>query len=203
MCFAATVLAVGCGGKSDEATGVVQVSAASVPGISSEQPGPSSPAPLVHLELIVKEIDVRVVPIASTGNDDDKTAGVDHGIAHEDVDDGGQWVTIAGERQIDLYSGTTTEILLGDATTPAGQITQTRLVLERDATLWIGVQQIMVKCPSCSTSGLKLISQDAMIVPPGGTALLKLSFDLGMLAEKHDGDFQLGPVVRLAASARP
>jgi hypothetical protein len=202
MCFAATAVAVGCGGKGagDDKTGTVQASVASVPGSSSEQPEPGTPAAptaLVRLQFTVKEIDVNIVPIASTGNGDDSEP------EDREPQDGSNWVTIAGERQIDLSAGIATDITFDPATIPAGRITQTRLVLEGDAVLWIGSEQATVKCPSCSTSGLKLMSNDDVIIPPGGSVLLKLTFDLGMLGQKHNGSFQLGPVVRVEASALP
>jgi len=212
MSFAAMVVAAGCGGAGagDKETGFVQASAALVPGASSAQPEPGTPSAPVRLQFTVKEIDVHVVPIETIDNEE--VAGVEPGKEGEhadgveeigEPDDGGKWLTIAGARQIDLSAGIATEITFEPTIIPAGRITQTRLVLEGDAVLWIGSERVTLVCPSCSTSGLKLVSRDDVIVPPGGGVLLKLMFDLEMLGQKHGGGFQLGPVVHVEASALP
>jgi hypothetical protein len=180
-------LGAGCGG---EEPATVQLAAAPEPiRIGTPPVVDDVTSSLAHLELTVKEIHVHV---ATRDDATDQEAERDDGV----------WVPIRGERQVDLHFGTD-EIALGTVQVPPGRITQIRLVLDGDAVFSNGAERTVVACPSCSTSGLKLVLDHDLLVPAGGTVSIKLMFDLQMSALQHADGLKLGPVVHVTGSVEP
>jgi hypothetical protein len=103
---------------------------------------------------------------------------------------------------IDLREGAN-RITLGSAVVPAGRLTQIRLVLDGDAVLTTGDVHTDIACPSCTTSGLKLLVDDDVEIPAGGSVKLTLVFDLAGTALQAAAGSKLGPVVHVDASLAP
>jgi len=80
---------------------------------------------------------------------------------------------------------------------PAGRVTQVRLVLDGNVTLVVdGVAQTL-RCPSCSESGLKIVTEGDVTVAPGGHLHLDLEFDLDASLTLDGGALILRPTVKL------
>jgi hypothetical protein len=186
--FAVLVLGAGCGG-SEDGTGVVQVSAA-----ATQADAGSIVLSATRLELAVKEINIHVAAF-------DEEPSRPSGEVLEVLEDGG-WVTIASERRMRLFPGEN-RVALGSTIVPAGWLTQIRLLLDSEPVLWNGSEQVQVACPSCSTSGLKLVIDDHAEVPADGVMELTMMFDLGMTASQNADGSKLGPVVHVELSEQP
>lgn len=197
--LAIAALGAGCS-SSEEGTGVLQLSAAAPP--AEDAPIAVGPVTLAdpHLTLAVKQIDVH---IAAEGDAERGLAGGEAGETlgsdEEEIEAGG-WLTVAAGVELDLRPGDN-HIDLGEAVVPAGKLTQVRLVLDRDVTLRDGADTILVPCPSCLTSGLKLVVDDHAEIPEGGEAQLTLMFDLEATALQIGAGSKLGPVIHAQASA--
>lgn len=196
--------AAGCAGA-EERTGTVELAAAAQP--SDSEPTTEETPPLLdpHLTLDVKEVTVHVATPpdaeddpADAGDAPDGDAGSEGGGA----DDDGAWVTVASGVRLDLRPGDN-RISLGSTVVPAGELTQVRLVLDQNATLWTGIDAIQVPCPSCTTSGIKLVVDDHVEIPAGGTVDLTLMFDLESTALQTAAGSKLGPVIHAEIDAQP
>ena len=76
-------------------------------------------------------------------------------------------------------------------------MTQIRLVLA-GATFVDGTTPTPVACPSCTQTGLKIVTMGKLFVPSGGTLHVTLDFDREhSLSATADG-FRLDPVVKIA-----
>lgn len=193
LVLSALVVGAGCNGAGS-ATGTVQLAAVAAPAESSADTPADPPDSLVHLDLAVSRIDVHVDATADTGSDD--TAGDDSNGASEGTADDGGWITVTGATQLSLRPGEN-RIELGSAIVPVGQLTQIRLVLDGDAVLSNGLVSVELDCPSCSTSGLKLVVDGDVEIPEGGAVPLTLMFDLGATTLLGGGADKLGPVVHV------
>jgi Domain of unknown function (DUF4382) len=146
-----------------------------------------------HLFLTVARVDVHV---AGEGDpDDDHPAGLAGGPAS--LPSGG-WITVfAGAAKLDLLDTSAVETLLGSVATPSGKVTQIRLVLT-DATWTDGTVTTPVECPSCSQTGLKIVTMGKLVVPPGGTLHVKLDLNREQSISQAANGLRLDPVVKIA-----
>ncbi len=146
-----------------------------------------------HLVITVTDVTVHV---AATGADDEAKADP---VSGKDTGESG-WITVfTGETKVDLFDATATEKLLGSMTIPVGKITQVRLVLA-SAELVDGVTTTAVSCPSCSESGLKIITEGKVEVAVGGTIHLALDFDQTKSLTHDEAGYRLAPVLKVATS---
>lgn len=108
------------------------------------------------------------------------------------------WITIfSGAEQIDLLQAGSVETFLASANVPAGKITQIRLVIE-DATWIDGATTLPVQCPSCTQTGLKIVTMGKVVVPSGGTLHVTLDFDRDRSIRTDKDGYRLDPVVKIA-----
>jgi hypothetical protein len=108
------------------------------------------------------------------------------------------WITIfAGDAHVDLLQAGSVEAFLASAAVPAGKITQIRLVLA-DAVWTDGTVSAPVQCPSCTQTGLKIVTMGKVIVPSGGTLHVTLDFDREHSLRADKDGYHLDPVVKVA-----
>jgi len=143
-----------------------------------------------RLEVTVTRIDVHLVSLDVASSDEPFDEKAD--------ETSGAWITIfTGPQRIDLLNLAKNEALLARAEIGPGRVTQIRLVLQDDAKLFMGSTIVDVKCPSCGSSGLKIIPKPALVLPLGGTLRATLVVDLAV-SLVHEGDgWMLRPVIRL------
>jgi hypothetical protein len=162
-------------------------------GIIAVDGGTSGP----RLILTVQRVDIH---IAGDDDDDDPPPGPPGGPPPPHDDDGG-WVTVfSGVARVDMLEAGSVEAFLGSGPVPAGKVTQIRLVLS-DATWIDGAVSTPVKCPSCTQSGLKIVTMGKVVVPVGGTLRLTLDFDRDHSLQDDKDGFRLNPVVKIARSS--
>jgi hypothetical protein len=148
--------------------------------------GPLGP----RLILTVARVDVHVA------GDDDSDDNRPPGPLPPNDDDGG-WVTIfSGLARVDLLLAGSVETFLAAAPVPAGKITQIRLVLS-DATWIDGAASTPVTCPSCTQTGLKIVTMGKVMVPRGGTIHITLDFDRERSLRADKDGYRLDPVVKI------
>lgn len=105
------------------------------------------------------------------------------------------WITVlSNPMTLNLFDVAETERLIATAQLPAGRITQIRLVLSDNVELVNGDSQISVACPSCATSGLKLVPKTPLAVPANGSVDVTLQMDASLLAGTS-GQYMLHPVI--------
>ncbi|WP_437680926.1 DUF4382 domain-containing protein [Sorangium sp. So ce131] len=191
----------GCGGG--DATVEVGVTAQPLEVAAPSEPeGTTDTAAQRRLSVTVTEVNVHVAGDGAEAEDDaDEGSPADDGEpAEETLADEQGWVTVfSGATKVDLFDAAATEQLLGSGEIPAGKITQVRLVLA-DVELVDGDVTSPVACPSCSESGLKIVTRGAVEVSPGDTLHLTLDFDqAGSLTEEESG-YRLDPVIKIIAA---
>jgi hypothetical protein len=148
-----------------------------------------------HLFLTVTRVDVHV---AGEGEpDDDRPGGLAGGPITVDHDGG--WITVfSGAARVDLLEVGSVETFLGSAPTPSGKLTQIRLILADAA--WVdGAATASVACPSCSQTGLKIVTMGKLFVPAGATLHVTLDFDREHSIHTTTDGFRLDPVIKIAA----
>jgi hypothetical protein len=172
-CFAAIVVA----GCSSSGTIETSVSSSALTGAPGRFEGPA------HLSVTIREVAVH---IGSEIDEQDQT---------EDA----AWTTVfSGPTRIDLYDTGLVSKMLSSAPAPAGPVTQVRLVLDDDPTLTVDGVALPVSCPSCTETGIKIVTHGALEVPEGGTLFLTLDFDQdASLHTDGHGGYILQPTVRL------
>ncbi len=160
-------------------------------GIISTDAGVAGP----RLILTVQRVDIHI----AGGDDDDFPPGPPGGSPPKD-DDGG-WVTVfSGVAQVDLLEAGSVEAFLGSGPVPAGKVTQIRLVISE--AVWLdGAIRKPVTCPSCTKTGLKIVTMGKVVVPVGGTLHVTLDFDRDHSLHDDKGEFRLDPVVKIARSS--
>jgi hypothetical protein len=147
-----------------------------------------------HLFLTVARVDVHVAGEGSP-DDDDHPGGVAGGPSSPPSDGG--WITVfSGAAKVDLLDTGAVETFLGSAATPSGKITQIRLILS-DATWTDGTISSPVACPSCSQTGLKIVTMGKLVVPAGGTLHVTLDLDREHSISSTSQGFRLDPVVKI------
>ena len=149
-----------------------------------------------HLILTVQRVDIH---IAGTDKFDDDPPAPPNTPPPPD-DDGGWFTVFSGAAQVDLLQAGSVEAFLGSGPVPAGKVTQIRLVISQ-ATWVDGTIIKPVTCPSCTQTGLKIVTMGKLVVPAGGTMHVTLDFDRDhSLREDKDG-LRLDPVVKIARSS--
>jgi hypothetical protein len=157
-----------------------------------------------RLLVTVARVDVHV------GGDDDDDDGddvdpndpIDPNDPGDDDGDGGGWITVfTGPLEVDLADAASGEILLGGAEVPVGRVTQIRLILDGDARLVTGEESVTVACPSCTQTGIKIVTRGQVVVEEDETIEVDLIFDtVASVIAGLDG-LRLSPVIRLEATA--
>lgn len=167
-------------------TGRIDVSVAA-------QPLAAEPADGAKLNVTVTAVRVHV------GDDDDQEVVETDGGAAEDGDAGGAgWTTVfEGAQALDLVDGQATALFLGTAEVPAGRITQIRVVLADDPSYVAGGETHAVTCPSCSTSGLKIVTRGSLVLDADQHLALELSFAPETTLELTPTGYRMAPVVKL------
>jgi Domain of unknown function (DUF4382) len=146
-----------------------------------------------RLILTVQRVDVHVA-----GDDDDKDPPPGPTPGTPPNDDDGGWVTVfTGVAQVDLLLAGSVEAFLGSGPVPAGKITQIRLVIA-EATWFDGAVSKPVSCPSCTKTGLKIVTMGKLVVPAGGTLHVTLDFDRDHSLHTEKDGLRLDPVVKIA-----
>ena len=149
-----------------------------------------------RLLLNVVRVDVH---IAGDDEPDNDPPGPPGGPPPHDDDDGG-WITVfSGAAQVDLLLAGSVETFLGAAPVPAGKVTQIRLVIS-NATWVDGAVTQPVVCPSCTHTGLKIVTMGKLFVPAGGTLHVTLDFDRDHSLHTDKDGYRLDPVVKIARS---
>ncbi|WP_437963830.1 DUF4382 domain-containing protein [Sorangium sp. So ce260] len=142
-----------------------------------------------HLVVTVTEVSVHVAG-------DEGSPGGDGESADRAGEQG--WTTLfSGEVKVDLLDAVSTEEFLGSNEVPAGKITQVRLVLA-GAELVDAAGTSPVSCPSCSESGLKIVTEGTVEVSPGGTLHLTLDVDQASSLTQDESGYHLDPVIKIA-----
>jgi hypothetical protein len=186
--FFAMTLA-GCGSNGGEGSVEVGITAQALQATTPSS-GSSGATTQRHLVITVTEVTVHV---AATGADE----GGDESAPGKDPSGSG-WLTLfSGKTDVDLFDATSTEELLGSIAVPAGKITQVRLVLA-GAELIDGATTTAVMCPSCSESGLKIITEGKVEVAAGGTLHLALDVDQSRSLTQDENGYRLAPVIKIA-----
>jgi hypothetical protein len=169
------------------------VVAASDAGVSSDAGVPAGP----ELILDISRVDVHVA--GNDAPDDDPKGTLTGGgtVGGPDPHDGGGWVTVfTGAAHVDLLRAGSVETFLGSAAVPAGKVTQIRLVLA-GATFIDGATTALVTCPSCTQTGLKIVTMGKLFVPSGGTLHVTLDFDREHSLSTGTDGIRLDPVVKI------
>jgi hypothetical protein len=149
-----------------------------------------------HLILTVNRVDIH---IAGTDNVDDDALAPPSTPPPPD-DDGGWFTVFTGAAQVDLLQAGSVEAFLGSGPVPAGKVTQIRLVIAQAT--WIdGTISKPVTCPSCTQTGLKIVTMGKIVVPAGGTLHVTLDFDRDHSLKDDKDGFRLDPVVKVARSS--
>jgi hypothetical protein len=195
LCGFFALAVTGCGGG--DGTIEVGMTAQPLQASAASQGDPDTTAQK-HLVVTVTEVNVHMAGDAEENEASEMAPGVDgKSTRDESVDEGG-WITIfSGEVKLDLLDVTSTEKLLGSNEVPEGKVTQVRLVLT-DAELIDGSTRSVVSCPSCSESGLKILTKNAVEVSSGGTLHLTLDFDQTSSLTQEQSGYRLSPVIKIA-----
>ena len=182
---------VGCnsgGGGGGEATVEVGITAQALE-VTVPSPEGSGTASDRHLAVTVSDV---LVHVAAHGADHE----AQEGSAPEAGESG--WFTVFSDKtKVDLLDAITTEALLDSVTVPAGKITQVRIILT-DAELVEGTKRTAVSCPSCSETGLKIVTEGKVEAAAGDTLHLALDFDQARSLTLEEGVYRLGPVIKVA-----
>jgi hypothetical protein len=145
-----------------------------------------------HLFATVTEVDVHLADDMGTGPTPNPAPGV-----QTQANDLG-WATVfSGQKQLDLLDASQVGVFLGDQTVPAGRVTQVRLVLAANPTLQTATGTVAVDCPSCTETGIKVVTAGDVIVQAGATLRLTLVFDMDQSLTSNGMSFRLDPVVQL------
>ena len=147
-----------------------------------------------RLILTVERVDIHIA-----GDDDDDAPPGPPG--NPPPHDGGGWVTVfSGTAQVDLLQAGSVEAFLGSGPVPAGKVTQIRLVLA--GATWVdGAARVPVTCPSCTKTGLKIVTMGKLVVPVDGTLHVTLDFDRDQSLKDDKGGLRLDPVVKIARAS--
>ena len=152
---------------------------------------PAAEAP--RLVVTVERVDVHI----GDGDDADE--------AGEDAGDGSAgWITIhTGPTEIDLRDAASSEVFLGSETVPVGRVTQVRLILAADPVLVTGDTEQTIACPSCTQTGIKLVTRGGLAVTEDQVLDLNLVFDtVASVAATLEGP-RMTPVIRLEKDPTP
>jgi hypothetical protein len=197
----AAVAFIGCGGGGNGTIEVGLVSTGqSLTVAAPSDAGATNNGPAVgpQLFLDVTRVDVHIAgdDTKDDGKDDDPPGiGVPGGVpSHGDT---GGWITVfGGAARVDLLQAGAVETFLGSAPVPAGKVTQIRLVLSGAS--WVdGASVTTVSCPSCTQTGLKIVTMGKLFVPSGGTLHVTLDLDREHSVHVGTDGVRLDPVVKI------
>jgi hypothetical protein len=175
--------------------GTVEVGLASTGQALTAAPADAGNVGGPHLFLTVARVDIHVAGQGDP-NDDDHPGGLTGGPSAPPS--GGGWITLfSGAAKVDLLDTSSVETFLGSAPTPSGKVTQIRLILS-DATWTDGTLSAPVTCPSCSQTGLKIVTMGKLVVPAGGTLHVTLDLDRAKSISSTADGFRLDPVIKIA-----
>ena len=185
------MILAGCGSSGGEGSVELGITAQALQ-TTTPSAGGSGASTQRHLVVTVTEVTVHVAATGADEANDPSDPGKDPG--------GSGWITVfSGKTDVDLFDATSTEELLGSIAIPAGKITQVRLVLA-GAELVDGATTTAVTCPSCSQSGLKIITEGKVEVAAGGTLHLALDFDQTRSLTRDESGYRLAPVIKITRS---
>ena len=173
-----------------EGTVEVRVRSTPQPVTETEPAPPPDPTPEVmpQLNAIITEIAVHVdrPNIDLNGTDNDESNG---------------WTTIfEGDQHVNLLDSSAVAQTLGTAPAPVGTVTQVRLYLAEDVKYVDARGQHAVTCPSCTQTGLKLVTGSNVEVDEVGILRLTLRFDGEESLIKNAEGLMLKPVVHVEAA---
>lgn len=172
----------------DEATVEIGVVAQPLASVATTPPAGSESHAASRLRVRVREIRVHVAAVGEGRDTDEADAPA------------GFRTVFTGDRIIELSNASSVAELLGDASVPAGRLTQIRLVLDGAATAIdeAGAESALT-CPSCDTSGLKIILRGGIRLEGGERRRLDVALDTARsIAIAADGQRSLVPVIGLA-----
>ncbi|WP_437573234.1 DUF4382 domain-containing protein [Sorangium sp. So ce887] len=177
----------GCGGG-----GTVEVGVTAQPlQVPLAPPAGGDVAIEARLAVTITEVSVHIA------GDEGSPGGDGDSADREDAGEKGWTTLFSGEVKVDLLDAMSTEEFLGSNEVPAGKITQVRLVLA-GAELVDAAGTSPVSCPSCSQSGLKIVTEGAVEVSPGGTLHLTLDVDQASSLTQDESGYRLDPVIKIA-----
>ncbi len=180
------IFAAGCGNQGTVEVDVASTSQA-LTGVPT-QPGEPAPAQR-ELRASITRVDMHVVESGREAR-----GQVAAGRASEG------WTTIfEGEQEINLLDSESVARSLGSAPAPVGKVTQVRLFLNEGALLVDEQGSRSITCPSCSETGLKLVTAAQVEVEADGVLRLSLDFDADASLVESDTGTILRPVVRVHA----
>ncbi len=178
------------GGGGGEATLEVGITAQALEvTVPSPEGSGSGTASDRHLAVTVSDV---LVHVAAHGADHEAKEG-----SAPEAGESGWFTVFSGKTKVDLLDAITTEALLDSVTVPAGKITQVRIILT-DAELVEGTKRTAVSCPSCSETGLKIVTEGKVEAAAGDTLHLALDFDQARSLTLEEGVYRLGPVIKVA-----
>jgi hypothetical protein len=156
---------------------------------------PPSAGPALVLDIT--RVDVHVAGADAPDDDPPGTLTGGGSLGGSAPHDDGGWITVfAGTAHVDLFKLGAVETFLGSTAAPAGKVTQIRLVLA-GATLVDGATSTPVACPSCTQTGLKIVTMGKLFVPAGGTLHVTLDFDREHSFSTGADGLRLDPVVKI------
>lgn len=149
-----------------------------------------------HLWVTVRRVTIRESSTAGAGNAS-SLAPKGNDLADENAGGGGWTTVFQGSQQLNLFDPSGIEIPLNAAPVPvpAGTITQIRLVLDPNPTLTSPSGSQTIRCPSCSSSGLKLKPVSPLALEPGDHVHASLVFDASHSLVTAPPTWILRPVV--------
>jgi len=112
------------------------------------------------------------------------------------------WISLSNVNSgvYDLVSLSNAEVVLSDASFPAGQISQMRFVLGSENFVVIGGQKIKLATPSSQQSGLKFLINTVLL--EGITYSFLVDFDAARsVVSTGGGNYNLKPVLRVITEA--
>jgi hypothetical protein len=157
-----------------------------------EPPTPGQPVPPAPPRLLAT-ISRIAVHVATSGIEmsDEAFTG------KEDTDG---WTTIfEGDQTINLLDSASVARTLGSAPAPEGTVTQVRLYIKDDVVLFDESGEHAVTCPSCTESGLKLVTSSQVEVERNGVLRLTLNFDADKSLVENPNGLILKPTIRVEA----
>jgi Domain of unknown function (DUF4382) len=206
LLFSLSLLFAACGSSNDYdalfevGMGASAASDSTPNGATTGDGGAIAPRP-VRLEVTVLRVDVHVASRDDANDDgpfDDKIVRAVGGDKRSGGEEDGSWVTVfTGPQRLDLLEDGVTEAFLAAAWVPAGRVTQIRLVLADDVVLIEGPTRIAIKCPSCSESGLKIVTAGRLELPARGRVHIKLELDAERSLVLLGGAKHLAPVIKI------
>ncbi len=180
------IFAAGCGNQ-----GTIEVDVGSTSQALTSVPVEPSEPTLAQRELrtSITRVDVHVVEAGRDARGNEAAGRASDG-----------WTTIfEGAQEINLLDTASAVRSLGSVQAPIGKVTQVRLFMNDVANLVDEQGSRNITCPSCSETGLKLVTAAQLEVEADGILRLTLDFDADASLVESDSGTVLRPVVRVHA----